>query len=184
MVSATEVLPVPCRTAVIQGAGLLGLYGCALLRSKGVERVLMVDTETTRLSRVPDFGGEPILDSLRGGILPGQVDAVFEVAGTSSVVAEGVEYLRPGGSYTFIGMVLPGTSLALTGETIIRKCLTIRGVHNYAPRHLEAALRFLEHHRDKHPWSTLVSSPYPLAHLEEAFNETRRRTWPRVSVRP
>jgi len=184
MVSATEVLPVPCRTAIIQGAGLLGLYGCALLRSKGVERVLMVDTETTRLSRVPDFGGEPILDSLRGVILPGQVDAVLEVAGTSSVVAEGVEYLRPGGSYTFIGMVLPGTSLALTGETIIRKCLTIRGVHNYAPRHLEAALRFLEHHRDKHPWSTLVSPPYPLANLEEAFNETRRRAWPRVAVRP
>ncbi len=184
MVSATEVLPTPCRTAVIQGAGLLGLYGCAILRSKGVARVLVVDTDATRLSRVPAFGGEPILASLRRFIQAGQVDAVFEVAGTSSVVAEGVEYLRPGGFYVFIGMVLPGTSLGLTGETVIRKCLTIRGVHNYAPRHLEAALRFLEQNLDNHPWSSLVSPPYRLANLEDAFNESRRRTWPRVAVRP
>ena len=184
MVCATEVLPTPCRTAVVQGAGLLGLYGCALLRSKGVSRVLVVDTEATRLARVVAFGGEPVLASLRGFIPTGQVDAVFEVAGTSSVVPEGVESLRPGGSYTFIGMVLPGTPLALTGEAIIRKCLTIRGVHNYAPRHLESAVRFLEENLDLYPWSDLVSPPRPLADIETAFDETRRRTWPRVAVRP
>lgn len=184
MVCATEVLPIPCRTAVIQGAGLLGLYGCALLRSKGVSRVLVVDTEASRLFPVIDFGGEPVLASLRGNVSPGQVDAVFEVAGTSSVVPEGLEYLRPGGTYIFIGMVLPATPLTLTGEAIIRKCLTIRGVHNYASRHLEAALRFLEHNLDNHPWATLVSPPYPLASLDDAFGESRRRTWPRVAVRP
>jgi D-arabinose 1-dehydrogenase-like Zn-dependent alcohol dehydrogenase len=38
MVHATEWLPDPCRPAVIQSAGMLGLYGCALLRGRGVER--------------------------------------------------------------------------------------------------------------------------------------------------
>ena len=184
MVCATEFLPVPCRTAVIQGAGLLGLYGCALLRTRGVERVFVVDTIESRLHRVPDFGGEPVLTSMRGIVPPRQVDAVFEVAGTSSVVAEGVECLRPGGFSGFIGMVHPGTLLPVTGEAIVRKCLTIRGFHNYAPRHLEGAVSFLERHIGDYPWECLVSPPRSLSAIDAAFDDARQMTWHRISIKP
>lgn len=184
MVCATESLPIPCRTAVIQGAGLLGLYGCALLRSRGVARVFVVDTNESRLQRVAQFGGEPVLNSLRGTVSPGHIDAVFEVAGTSAVVPQGVEWLRPGGYYGFIGMVHPGTALSVTGEAIIRKCLTIRGFHNYAPRHLQGAVSFLERHIGDYPWESLVSPPHSLAAIDLAFEEARRMAWPRISIRP
>jgi len=92
--------------------------------------------------------------------------------------------LRPGGHYALIGMVHPNTALELTGEAIVRRCLTIRGYHNYAPRHLEQAVKFLREHRDAHPWKRLVSPSFPLKRLDEAFAAARSQRWARVSVQP
>ena len=55
------------------------------------------------------------------------VDVVIEACGSSSVVKEGVSYLRPGGMYLLVGMVHPDSQMELSGEMIIRKCLTIKG---------------------------------------------------------
>jgi threonine dehydrogenase-like Zn-dependent dehydrogenase len=51
----------------------------------------------------------------------------FKVCGVSSVVNDGFRMLKPGGLYLFIGMVHPKSQLNITGEQIIRKCLTIKG---------------------------------------------------------
>jgi len=184
MAAATEWLPNPCRTVIVQGAGLLGLYGCALLRSKGVERVIVVDTNSDRLQLVEAFGGVPAFETSTALASPGSVDAVFEVAGTSAVVAEGLRQLRVGGYYAFVGMVHPATPLGLTGEMVIRRCLTIRGFHNYAPRHLEQAIAFLAQGSARHPWSSLVSPAFSLTDLNAAFQAARTQKWPRVAVRP
>lgn len=184
MVNATESLPEPCRVAVIQGAGILGLYGCTLLHARGLERVIVVDSNPHRLALVQAFGGEPALESAVSLAPAGRVDAVFEVAGTSAVVPEGVRLLRPGGFYAFVGMVHPATPLTLTGETVIRRCLTLRGFHNYAPQHLARAVAFLQAQRAAYPWKSLVSDVFPLAQLSAAFELARTQRWPRVAVRP
>ena len=184
MVHATESLPEPCRVAVVQGAGILGIYGCALLRALGVERVVLVDTNPDRLRLATLFGAEPAHGNAEAILGSGSADAVFETAGTSAVVAEGLRLLRPGGFYTFVGMVHPATRIEFSGETIVRRCLTIRGVYNYAARHLERAVAFLETNLDAHPWTTLISKPFPLAELDAAFDAARTQRWQRVVVRP
>lgn len=184
MVNATEHLPDPCRMAVIQGAGLLGLYGCTLLRSRGVERVLVVDTNLDRLRLVESFGGEPCLGSALERAPIGRTDAVFEVAGTSAVVPEGIRLLRPGGLYVFVGMVHPNTRLELTGEMVVRRCLEIRGFHNYAPRHLVRGIEFLRDNQAAYPWPSLLSTGFDLRQIAGALAEARRQHWPRVAVRP
>jgi hypothetical protein len=80
--------------------------------------------------------------------------------------------------------VHPESAVALTGEAVIRKCLTIRGVHNYAPRHLQQGVDFLERQAGSLPWSRLVSPPFPLRGLEAAVEEAKRGTWPRVAIDP
>ena len=114
----------------------------------------------------------------------GGVDLVVEVAGSPSAIPQGMEALRPGGTYVWAGMVHPETTLALTGEEVVRKCLTIRGVHNYAPPDLASALKFLTETQHRFPYRKLVSPPLPLAQLGEAVELARRREWLRVSVRP
>jgi putative phosphonate catabolism associated alcohol dehydrogenase len=192
MVNVVSHVPGHCRTAVIQGVGLLGLYGCALLRERGVERVFCVDVQPQRLAQAPRFGGIPvdgrseqyakgreqILDACEGG-----VDVVLETAGVAALVPEGVRLLRPGGFYGLVGMVHPNSELSLTGEQVIRKCLTIRGFHNYSPCHLEQAIEFLSATRERYPYETLVRPPLPLRSLEEALKLARTQEWFRVSVR-
>ena len=45
----------------------------------------------------------------------------------ATVVNDGFRLLKPGGLYLFLGMVHPHSKLNITGEQIIRKCLTIQG---------------------------------------------------------
>ena len=58
------------------------------------------------------------------------VDVVIEACGAPSVVKEGISYLRPGGIYILVGMVHPDSVVQILAETVIRKCLTIKGIQN------------------------------------------------------
>lgn len=191
MVSAVSRLPKNCRSVVVQGAGLLGVYACALLREAGVETIFCVDVQDERLNNIARFGGIPIdgrgaaysterkkiVASTRHG-----VDAVLEVAGVSALVPEGVRLLRPGGSYGFVGMVHPNTALDLTGEQLIRKQLTLFGIHNYAAQHLDEAIAFLSRTHERYPYGDLVSPAYKLHDLNKALDVAKKGNWHRVAV--
>jgi threonine dehydrogenase-like Zn-dependent dehydrogenase len=192
-VNVLSDLPQPCHTALVQGGGLLGVYACAWLSRSGVKNVFCCDLSEHRLSLIGEFGGIPLradpqhwpaaIERLtRNG--NGGVDLVVEVAGSADAVPQGMRVLRPGGSYVWAGMVHPETTLALTGEEVVRKCLKIRGVHNYAPPDLAAAIRFLAATRDQFPYHKLVSPPVPLEQLDSAVALAQRREWLRVAVQP
>jgi threonine dehydrogenase-like Zn-dependent dehydrogenase len=178
MVAATEHLPKPCRLGVVQGAGLLGLHACALLRNAGVGKVIVVDPDPKRQENVAAFGGEL---SRTEEIKSGSVDIVIEAAGVASVVPEGIRMLRVGGHYRLVGMVHPESALNLTGEAIIRGCVTLRGIHNYGPRHLDRAVAFLGGLHDV-PWGSLVSPPLPLERMNEAVALATSGRWARVAL--
>ncbi len=110
----------------------------------------------------------------------GSADVVIEAAGTPCLVKEGLRLLRPGGHYLFVGMVHPDSMLEVSGEAIIRGCVSVRGFHNYAPRHLDRAVAFLS--ESPLPWASLVSPPLSLESLAEAFTLSATRRWARVAV--
>jgi putative phosphonate catabolism associated alcohol dehydrogenase len=180
IVNALATLPDPCDRALVQGGGLLGIYACAWLRHRGVKEVYCTDLSPQRLALVAEFGGIP----LDPGAAIANVDLVLEVTGSSAVIPAGVKALRPGGHYVWAGMVHPETKLDLTGEAVLRKCLTLRGIHNYEPAHLATALDFLAKNHPRLPFAKLVSPPLPLEQLNEAIALTRERTWQRVAVQP
>lgn len=188
MVNAVSQLPEWVHSVVIQGAGMLGLYGCALLRERGIGHIFCTDVDPERVRMAADFGVTAVnvqsgdrsaLESAAGG-----VDAVIEATGDASAVSNGIRLLRPGGYYVLVGLVHPDSRLGFTGEDLIRKCLTVVGVHNYAPQHLDAAVQFLADTWDRYPYERLVSRPFSLAELPAALNVARRGTWHRVAVRP
>ncbi len=191
VVNAVSMLPDTCSSVLVQGAGLLGLYACALLKERGVKYVFCVDIQEQRLAQIGRFGGIPVdgrperYPDARMAIVdvaPRGIDAVLEMAGVASLVPEGVRLLRPGGYYGFVGMVHPDSHLSMTGEQIIRKCLTVYGIHNYAPWHLDEAIQFLNDTVDKYPYTSLISPPFPLSKLLDAIDLAKTRKWPRVAV--
>jgi putative phosphonate catabolism associated alcohol dehydrogenase len=180
IVCALETLPDPCERALVQGGGLLGIYACAWLRHRGVREVFCTDLSPQRLALVAEFGGIPVQS---GAAIP-TMDLVLEVTGSAAVIPDGIRALRPGGHYVWAGMVHPETKLDLTGEAVLRKCLTVRGTHNYSPEHLAAGLEFLAQNHTRLPFEKLISPPLPLERLEEGLALTRSRQWQRVSIQP
>ena len=193
MVNAvSQILPsgsaVP-NSVVVQGGGLLGVYGCALLRARGVAHVYCTELDHGRFPWIEELGGTPLDGREKADPVarildrhPLGVDAVFECAGAKEVVPQGVQMLRNGGFYGLVGLVHPDSALTVNAEVIIRKCLTLRGVHNYGPRHLEEAMEFLSRFADVLPFRDLVSPPVPLSRLEDAVDLAKSRRWLRVSV--
>lgn len=188
-------------SAVVQGAGLLGIYAVAWLKKRvGMAHVFCLDTNASRLKTAERFGAIPLLveacddhtaeehaieraKQIRAWC-PRGVDVVVEMSGARSVLKEGVNLLRHGGHYAFCGMVHPDSQLStLTGETIIRKCLTIRGVHNYTPWNLSEAVDFLKEFQSKLPFDSVLSpNMYSLDRIDDAFAEAGRGEHCRVVV--
>ncbi|XP_039274227.2 L-threonine 3-dehydrogenase-like [Styela clava] len=191
---ATMVNAVECgktnvqdKTALVLGAGLLGIYGCALLRDNGYDEVFCCDIDRNRLKFVSKFGGKAICpeDFLDDEFLVDSVDTVIEVCGNPDVIQDGYRRLRHGGMLVLVGLVHPNSNLSITGEQIIRKCITIRGVHNYAPRHLDRALEFLSRTAESYPYEELVSpNPFSLEEIEKAITETNKKLYHRSCVKP
>jgi putative phosphonate catabolism associated alcohol dehydrogenase len=191
MVNAISQMKSIPKSAVIQGGGLLGIYTCGLLKEKGVEQIFCLEINKDRFSLIEAFGATVVdakdAEKATNFILeqlPEGVDVVFEVAGVKELVPQGLKLLRFGGEYILAGLVHPNSQLTITAEQIIRKCLKIIGVHNYAPWHLEEAVSFLARNRDRFPFHSLVSPAYPLEDLADAVVEAQSQKWARVSVRP
>jgi len=190
MVNAVSQTTTKPKRVVVQGGGLLGVYACGILKEMGVVQIYCLEVNESRFQIIKEFGAIPvdakkenaiqsILDETNGGI-----DAVFEVAGIKQLVPQGVKLLRPGGDYILVGLVHPDSDLGITGEQIIRKCIRIKGVHNYAPWHLDESVAFLERNQGVFPFEKLVSPPYKLEDIEKAVQEAQKQKWMRVSVKP
>lgn len=175
------------RRALIQGNGTLGIYGCTLLQDMGFNEVYVSGHhESDRSDIVRKFGAIATNNEVEDlAHLANQFDCVIECCGNSDVVANGIKMLRPGGAYVFAGMVHPGTAFQVTGEQIIRKCLTIQGIHNYQARHLEQAVAFLHRNLHTYPFHTLVGArEYKLDDLDKAMDAAMTKNDFRVCVRP
>jgi threonine dehydrogenase-like Zn-dependent dehydrogenase len=109
---------------------------------------------------------------------------VIETAGAASVLAEGLRLLCPGGRIVTAGLVVPNSVVALDASEIVRRCATIRGVYNYAPRHLVAALDFVRGHRANLPLGDLIDARFPLHAVDAALTAAAERRALRPALVP
>lgn len=198
MVNALKGAPQHAEIALVQGAGLLGLYGCALLTERGI-KVVCADISPTRLKMAEQFGAWPLhvdlqdsqeeaLAKLKSKLREhgrGDVDLAVEVTGAKDAMAQGVEVLAPGGHYSFVGAVHPNSAMdAVTAERLIKQCISIRGVYNYDGTHLDEGVAFLKSTAGKYPFEDLVGKVFPLSELDEAVEMAKTGAHIRVGVTP
>ncbi|CAF1450565.1 unnamed protein product [Adineta steineri] len=169
--------------AFVQGDGMLGLYTSAALRELGYDTVYCSGTRICRSKFIDRFGAIPLYNDEILLEETNKIDVMVEVCGVSEVVNDGIRLLKPGGIYLFLGMVHPHSVLNITGEQIIRKCLTIKGIHNYAPRHLDQAVDFLEKTINKYPYEEVMGPTYDLSDLLGATKLAMEKVYSRVLVK-
>ncbi len=180
---------------LIQGAGLLGLNLIALCKQAGAASVAVTDVNAERLTMAERFGADVCLDlsgradadalSIIADATDGRgVDVAFEVCGVADAVDLAVRALRTGGRYLIAGLVSPGQQFTLDGNQLTRKCLTIKGIHNYRPEHLGRALEFLQRCAEKYPYADIIGATFPLSRINQAVAEAAAGKHIRVAVKP
>lgn len=148
--AAGAIRPLTGEVVVVSGCGMLGLSAIALAVTLGA-RVVAVDPVASRRGLALDFGAEAVVEphadevrsALAGMDSPGS-GAAFELSGADGSVDLLLQTADIGAVVVVAGSVFPAPPVAIDAEAVVRRLLTIRGVHNYAPRHLAAAVRFLE----------------------------------------
>ncbi|MFO7974594.1 MAG: zinc-binding dehydrogenase [Candidatus Hydrogenedentota bacterium] len=178
---------------LVQGAGLLGLTACAMAKSAGARTIVISEPDQKRLNQAKSFGASHCRNpndvtaehELRNLGNEGRgFDVILEMSGATAAMQQGLQLLRIGGRYVWVGAVFPNSSLALDPEHTIKRLLTISGVHNYTPADLGEALAFLEANHSRYPFKSLVRNWFALEDFQKAVDLAVQERPIRVGIRP
>ena len=182
-------------TAIIHGAGTLGIYAACFLQEKGYDIVAIVDKNTNRLQIAERFGATHTLNSdtttteeietiFREKTHGRGFDLAVEVSGAPSALPNLIEWLGVGGRCLTLGYVYPLQDIPLNVHQLVTKCINLQGVHNYHPTVLKSALRFVESNRARYPFAELIGATYPLSKIDIAFETAFRQDAIRIAIDP
>ena len=133
-VHARNLTPIePGDTAVVFGAGLIGLMTVQVLRQGAVGRIVAVDVEPDRLALARALGADHVLNANTTDV-PAAVqaltegrgaDVAFEAVGIETSLRAAVASVRKGGSVTLIGNLTPDVSLPL--QAVVTRQIRLQG---------------------------------------------------------
>jgi alcohol dehydrogenase len=181
--------PLDGRRVLVMGSGMLGVTAMAWARTLGAEAVIACDVAPDRLALARQFGATHtaapddvarVARECTGGY---GVDVALELTGAADAVEAILPLPRLGGVIVLVGSVFPTRPVPIAPEQVVRRCLTLRGVHNYAPAHLQAALNFLAGHPE-YPFDGLVADWQPLVAIERVLASTGSPGHLRLGIRP
>ncbi|MGS4944697.1 zinc-dependent alcohol dehydrogenase family protein [Meridianimarinicoccus sp. RP-17] len=118
-------------TALIFGAGPMGVLMALALRSRGVTQVVMVDLDDSRLELADSFrlgavaAGSAALEGWRHG-----ADLAVDATGVPAVAAGLPDYLAPGGGGLFFGVCPASARIEISPFDIFRRQLRLVGSHS------------------------------------------------------
>jgi L-iditol 2-dehydrogenase len=131
---ALERTPVSLNdTAVVVGAGMIGLLVIQSLRLTGCGDIIAVDLDPSRLALACELGADVGLNSATDDVEAGVrartggrgVDLAFEVVGLSPTLNLALGCLRKGGTLMMVGNVSPQTEFPL--QAVVTRELTLYG---------------------------------------------------------
>lgn len=182
------------RVVLVQGAGMLGLTSAAMARINGAREVIVCDVAPKRVKLAESFGATRTVivdedcNNLRNLVRELTSDRgvylALEMSGAASAIELGIDLLGIGGKYVWVGATFPGRPVSISAERVVRKLLTIQGVHNYAPEDLATALQFLQRSQHQFPFERLVGEAFPLEEANDAFSHAVESGALRIAVQP
>lgn len=132
-IHAVSLAPlVPRDTALVVGAGTIGLLCLQALRAAGCSRILIADVDSARLQLAASFGGTPIFSADSNtaaqvlALTHGRgADVVLEAVGLDATVSDGIESVRKGGTVVLVGNVTPEVRLPL--QKVVTRQIRLQG---------------------------------------------------------
>lgn len=128
-------------TAVVTGAGCIGLVSMMALKAMGVTKIIAVDVMKKRLDKALELAATDVINGkeqdtveevlkLTGGLGP---DLVIETAGSEITTRQAIQFCKKGGTIVLVGYSASG-EMKLPMSTALDKELTFKTVFRY--RHI------------------------------------------------
>jgi len=120
-------------TALIIGAGMIGLLTMQAARAAGCAQVFISDVDSTRLGLAGEIGADKVLHcsgselvaeihKLTGGR---GVNLVYEAVGRNETVSDAIDSVRKGGTVTLVGNITPEVTLPL--QKVVSRQIRLQG---------------------------------------------------------
>jgi L-iditol 2-dehydrogenase len=183
---------------IVQGCGPIGLLMVAVLRTYGVNNIIAIDGDNSRLAMAQRLGADHAINykdyqnsngvAARVGELTKGFGAhfAFQVTGVPQAASALFRYVRRGGAICEVGhFVDAGTATFNPHEDICKKEITYLGSWAYGSWEYPNAYHFLQ--RAAHiglPVEELVTHHYPLSRIDEAFRANIRQEGIKLMVTP
>lgn len=169
------------RSAVVVGAGPIGLACVASLKAYGVPRIAAIDLDEGRLAQARTLGAtETIAAGDDAGVKAARwgtstadtdgADVVFEAVGATAPVRTAIEACTRGGTVVLVGNVSPLIDLPL--QSVVTRQLRLQGSCSSAGSYPEAIRLVAEGRVDL---SCFVSRVAPLSEGVEWFHRLHER---------
>lgn len=120
-------------TALVVGAGMIGLLTLQAARAAGCSRVFIADVDPTRLELAKKLGATETLHASGSDLVRkcqdrtegAGMEIVFEAVGRDETVSTAIDAVRKGGTVTLIGNVTPEVRLPL--QKVVSRQLRLQG---------------------------------------------------------
>ena len=124
------------RSAVVVGAGTIGLAIIVALKSYGVQRIAAVDLDASRLNEAREFGADAVFEAdqitakqlAEWGASSADTDGadlVLEAVGAAASVETAIHAVTRGGTVVLVGNVSPAVELPL--QTVVTRQIRLQG---------------------------------------------------------
>jgi L-iditol 2-dehydrogenase len=99
------------QTAVVFGAGCIGLVSLLALKAMSVSKVYVADVLSNRLQKAKELGADAAIDAARLDVAAeidrltdgGGADIVIDTAGAEQTIGQGVSIAKKGGAIVYVG---------------------------------------------------------------------------------
>lgn len=133
-VHARNLTPIaPGDSALVLGAGLIGLMTVQVLKQTAVKQILAVDVDPGRLALAKELGATDVVNSSSEDVAT-QVraltdgrgaDVAFEAVGLEATIRAAIASVRKGGTVTLIGNLSPEVTLPL--QALVTRQIRLQG---------------------------------------------------------
>jgi L-iditol 2-dehydrogenase len=178
---------------VVLGIGPIGLLFVALLKRRGVPRVLAVGRHATRLEAARAMGADEVID-LGGDATPDAVSravraharggacAAVECVGRPDAWLGAIASVRKGGEVLLYGGCAAGTTVPVDAHRLHYDALTLKGAFHFTPSDVRVSLDLLV--RRALPVSRLVTGDVPLERVQDALEAVGRGEALKLAIIP
>jgi L-iditol 2-dehydrogenase len=123
----------PGDSALVFGAGLIGLMTVQVLKQTAAKQIIAVDIDDGKLKVAREMGAHHVINSSQGGVAAAVkqltsgrgADVAFEAVGIEATVRAAIESVRKGGTVTLVGNLARDVSIPL--QQVVTRQIRLQG---------------------------------------------------------